>query len=88
MNTIEEILKSKKRTLSAETIFDTYKRDLCSRCSNRGNKKDLCRITVTRDQKAKCDSYDRCMKNKCKTCKDESKCFEKESEYYVSKSDG
>ena len=75
MNTIEEIIKNKKRkTLTEETIYDTYKRDLCSRCSNRGNSKDLCKITITRDRKAKCDSYDRCMQNKCKTCKDNLKC--------------
>ena len=79
MNTIEEILKNKKRkTLTEETIYDTYKRVLCKECSNRGNKKDLCRITVTRELKARCTSYERCMKNQCKNCKDESKCFEKE----------
>lgn len=78
MNTIEEILKSKKRTLSAETIFDTYKRDLCSRCANRKNDRDLCKITVTRDRKARCYSYEKCMKKKCHGCDDESKCFEKE----------
>ena len=79
MNTIEEILKNKKRkTLTEESIYDTYKRDLCSRCVNRNNDKDLCRITVTLDRKARCTSYEKCMQNKCKTCKDESKCFEKE----------
>lgn len=77
MNKISEIIENKKRkTLTEETIYETYVRDLCSRCSNRGNKKDLCKITVTRDLKAICYSYDRCIKNKCKTCKDESKCFE------------
>lgn len=88
MNTIEEILKSKRRrrTLTEETIYETYKRVLCKECSNRENSKDLCRITVTRDLKARCYSYERCMKNQCKNCKDESKCFEKESEKYVSKS--
>ena len=36
MNTIEEIIKNKKRkTLTEESIYDTYKRDLCSRCANR-----------------------------------------------------
>lgn len=75
MNTIEEILKSKKRkTLTEETIYETYVRDLCSRCTNRNNSKDLCRITVTRNQKAKCDSYEKCMKNQCKTCKSRVKC--------------
>lgn len=75
MNTIEEILKSKKRrTLTEETIYETYARVLCKECNNRKNNKDLCRITVARDQKAKCTSYDRCMQNKCKTCKDNQKC--------------
>ena len=75
MNTIEEILKSKKqKTLSAETIFDTYKRVLCKDCSNRDNKGDLCHITVTLDRKAKCYSYEKCMKTQCKTCKDNLKC--------------
>lgn len=75
MNTIEEILKNKKRkTLTEETIYETYKRVLCKECSNRGNKKDLCRITVTLNHKARCDSYERCMKNNCKTCKDNLKC--------------
>lgn len=75
MNTIEEILKSKKqRKLSAETIFDTYKRVLCKECSNRNNDRDLCKITVTLDRKARCYSYEKCMQNKCKTCKDYLKC--------------
>jgi len=75
MNTIEEILKSKRqRTLSAETIFDTYKRVLCKDCSNRNSKEDLCHITVTLDRKAKCYSYEKCMKTQCKTCKDNLKC--------------
>ena len=78
MNTIEEILKSKKqRTLSAETIFDTYKRVLCKDCSNRNSKEDLCHITVTLDRKARCYSYEKCMKKKCHGCNDESKCFNK-----------
>lgn len=74
MNTIEEILKNKKRILSAETIFDTYKRDLCSRCANRKNDRDLCKITVTRDRKARCYSYEKCMKNQCKTCDENLNC--------------
>ena len=78
MNTIEEIIKNKKRkTITEETIYDTYKRLICKECSNRGNKKDLCRITVTRDRKARCYSYEKCMKKKCHGCDDESKCFNK-----------
>lgn len=81
MNTIEEILKSKKRkTLSEETIYETYVRVLCKECKNSGNDKDLCKITVTLNQKAKCDSYERCMKNQCKTCKDNLKCEEQNNE--------
>lgn len=79
MNTIEEILKNKKRkTLTEETIYETYKRVLCKECKNSKNNKDLCRITVTQDRKAKCDSYEKCMKKQCHGCDDESKCFEKE----------
>lgn len=74
MNTIEEILKVKRRNKTEETILETYKRELCSQCKNKNNNKDLCRITVTQDRKARCDSYERCMKNKCKTCKDNEKC--------------
>ena len=86
MNTIEEILKSKKRkTLSEETIYETYKRVLCKDCSNRENSKDLCKITITQDRKAKCYSYEKYIKNKCHGCSKEKECFE-ESEKYVSKS--
>lgn len=75
MNTIEEIIKNKKRkTITEESIYDTYKRVLCKECSNRGNDQDLCKITVTRDLKARCYSYEKCMKNQCKTCKDNLKC--------------
>lgn len=75
MNTIEEILKNKKiKTITEESIYDTYKRVLCKDCSNRDNKEDLCHITVTLDRKAKCYSYEKCMQNKCKTCKDNLKC--------------
>lgn len=76
MNTIEEIIKNKKRkTITEESIYETYKRVLCKQCGNRNNDDDLCRITVTLNQKAKCDSYERCIKNKCHGCKDEEKCF-------------
>ena len=74
MNTIEEILKVKIRNKTEETIYETYKRTLCVECENRRNDKDLCKITVTQDRKARCTNYDRCMKNKCKTCKDNTKC--------------
>ena len=77
MNTIQEIIKNKKRkTLTEETIYETYKRDLCSRCVNRNKKEDLCHITVTLDRKARCYSYEKCMKNQCKTCKNNIKCKE------------
>ena len=75
MNKIAEIIANKKRkTITEETIYETYARTICVECENRKNDKDLCRITVTQDRKAKCDSYERCMKNKCKTCKDNEKC--------------
>lgn len=75
MNTIEEILKRKKRkTLTEETIYETYKRTICVECNNKHNDKDLCRITRTLDNKAKCFNYDRCMRNNCKTCKNNQKC--------------
>lgn len=74
MNTLEEILKVKRRNKTEETIYETYKRTLCVECENRRNDKDLCKITVTRDRKARCTNYERCMKNKCKTCKDNTKC--------------
>ena len=81
MNTIEEIIKNKKRkTLTEESIYETYKRVLCKECSNRGNSKDLCRITVTRDQKAKCYNYEKCMQRQCKTCKDNLRCEEQNNE--------
>ena len=73
-NTIEEILKVKRKNKTEETIYETYKRELCTQCKNKNNNKDLCRITVTRDRKARCTNYERCMKNKCKTCKDNEKC--------------
>lgn len=74
MNKIHEILKVKTRNKTEETIYETYKRELCTQCKNKNNDKDLCRITVTQDRKARCTNYERCMKNKCKTCKDNTKC--------------
>ena len=76
MNTIEEIIDNKKRkTLTEETIYETYKRVLCKECSNRYNNEDLCKIVVNIENKAQCFNYDRCMKNQCKTCKKHDKCF-------------
>ena len=75
MNTIEEILKKKN-----ETIYETYRRTICKECENRKNDKDLCKITRTNDNKAVCFNYEKCMKNKCKTCKDSEKCFKEEGQ--------
>lgn len=74
MNKIHEILKVKTRNKTEETIYETYKRELCTQCKNKHNDKDLCKITVTQDREAQCVNYERCMKNKCKTCKDNTKC--------------
>ena len=74
MNKIAEILEVKTRNKTEETIYETYRRELCTQCKNKHNDKDLCKITVTRDQKARCFSYERCMKNKCKTCKNSEEC--------------
>ena len=75
MNKISEIIEKKQRkTITEETIYETYKRTLCVECENRRNDKDLCKITVTQDREARCTNYERCMKNKCKTCKDNTKC--------------
>ena len=54
MNKIQEILEVKRRNKTEETIYETYKRTLCVECENRRNDKDLCKITVTQDQKARC----------------------------------
>ena len=62
-NTIEEILKKK--------------REECKNCKNRFNILDLCKITVTGDNKAKCLDFEKCMQNKCKTCKSKIK-YQKE----------
>ena len=74
MNKIQEILEVKRRNKTEETIYETYKRTLCVECENRRNDKDLCKITVTRDLKARCFNYERCMKNKCKTCRKNEEC--------------
>lgn len=73
-NTIEEILKVKRRNKTEETIYETYKRELCTRCKNRNNKVDLCDIRVNIKNEAQCVNYERCMKNKCKTCRKNEEC--------------
>ena len=60
MNTIEEILIKKKNE--------------CKNCKNRFNILDLCKATVTKDNKARCVNFAKCMQNKCKTCKSKNKC--------------
>lgn len=56
MNTIEEILKKKEK-------------EQCKTCANKKNKLDLCHMTINLKNEAQCVNYERCMKNKCKTCK-------------------
>ena len=41
MNKVIEILESKSRNKTEETIFETYKRELCTQCKNRNNKDNL-----------------------------------------------
>lgn len=60
-NTIEEILKKKEQ-------------EQCKTCANKKNKLDLCHMTINLKNEAQCVNYERCMKNKCKTCKDNEKC--------------
>lgn len=71
MNTIEEILRNKN-------IFEYYAEKLCVSCNNRYNDRDLCKITKRLDNTVKCDNYERCMTNKCKTCNKEEECFNDE----------
>lgn len=79
MNKISEIIANKKRkTITEESIYETYAREICSRCNNRDNNKDLCRITVTKDREARCINY-KCLTKKCHGCDDEVKCFKKEN---------
>lgn len=73
MNTIEEILRSKN-------VFEYYVKNLCISCSNKDNTEDLCRITRKLDNTIKCDNYQRCMTNKCKTCVKEKECFKEDKE--------
>ena len=58
-----------------ETIYEAYKRILCPECKNQDNDLDLCHITKTIDNGARCINYKRCMENKCNTCIDNNKCF-------------
>lgn len=74
MKRIIDILENKKRNKLEESIYETYKRTLCTKCNNKHNDKDLCNITRTLDNKVVCFNYDRCMKNQCKTCKYNEKC--------------
>lgn len=74
MNKVFEILEVKRRNNLEESIYETYKRVLCVNCVNKNNDKDLCRITKTEDDKARCFNYERCMKTDCKTCKNVKGC--------------
>ena len=71
MNTIKEILEKKSNS------YKRYIEEICSECSNKDNKDDLCNITRTVDGTVKCINYARCMTTKCKTCEKESECFKK-----------
>ncbi len=64
MNTIKEILKKKNIN-----TFEIYSKVICQECNNKNNNEDLCKITRRTDNTVKCDNYERCMQNKCKTCK-------------------
>lgn len=78
MNKIAEIIENKNRkTILEESIYETYTRELCTQCKNRNNNKDLCKITVNLKREAQCVNYEKCMQNKCKTCKDSEKCNDK-----------
>ena len=65
MNTIEEILKNKQK-------------EICHTCANRKSKENVCNITLNLRNEAQCINYERCMKNKCKTCKNSEKCNDKD----------
>ena len=70
MNTIEQILKKKNIN-----IFEIYTKAICIDCDNKNNDRDLCKITRRIDNTVKCYNYERCMQNKCKTCKESKKCW-------------
>ena len=75
-NTIKEIIANKpRRTKLEETIYETYKRELCTQCKNRYNNKDLCEIRANIKNEAQCINYERCMKRKCQNCKRFDNCF-------------
>ena len=57
--------------------FERYKEEICSKCKNENI--DLCKITRRVDNTVKCDNYERCLTNKCKTCSNNNKCFKEEN---------
>ena len=65
MNTIKEILKKKNIN-----TFEIYSKVICQECNNKNNNEDLCKITRRIDNTVKCYNYERCMQNKCNTCKE------------------
>lgn len=60
-----------------QDLFKEYKERMCVSCTKEGN----CNIHIVRTNKtatAKCTDYkqlDKCMRNKCDTCKDNLTCF-------------
>lgn len=70
MNTIKEILKKKNIN-----TFEIYSKVICQECNNKNNDEDLCKITRRIDNTVKCYNYERCMQNKCNTCKENKKCW-------------
>lgn len=50
-------MQLQKKEKEVESIWDTYKRELCSRCKNR--KTDLCEIRRCIDGTYKCIYYER-----------------------------
>ena len=63
--------------ITPQELFDEYKDKICANCTKEGD----CNIHIVKSNKtvsARCPDYkqlDRCMKNKCDTCKDNLKCF-------------
>lgn len=63
MNKVIEILESKTRNKTEETILEAYKRNICSNCKNNNKKtEEPCHITWTIDGKLRCPFYDRANK--------------------------